>query len=410
MAMRFLPLVCLVALGTLGCSGEPEDAPGTGGTGGAGGTSGGKGGSGGATGGSGGATGGSGGATGGSGGATGGAAGKGTGGSGGASGASGGSGGSSAGKGGSGGNAGTGGGGTGGGTAGGATIGGCPMFPAEDAWNQDISTEPADATWTARLQDLVGDVNIHPDYGGDASELYGIPINVVPESQPLVDVTFDDWPEESDEGPWPLPDVGDAQIEGFSPEACDGDCHFLVVQQGVCQLFEGYACEHRNDGWHCSNGARFDLNQVGPGQRPRGWTSADAAGLAITPDILRYDEVRAGEVKHAIRFTVPCTRPNFVAPATHYAVPGGCDGSDPNAPPMGLRVRLRADYDISGASESAQVVLTAMKRYGMILADNGSSFYFQGEANLGWTEDDIEPLKDVPASAFEVITPGPLEE
>jgi hypothetical protein len=181
------------------------------------------------------------------------------------------------------------------------------------------------------------------------------------------------------------------------------------VQQGTCQLFEGYACEHQNDGWHCANGARFDLNEVGPGQRPEGWTSADAAGLAITPGILRYDEVRAGEVNHAIRFTVPCTRPNYVAPASHYAVPGGCDDSDPNAPPMGLRVRLRADYDVSGLPESVQVVLTAMKRYGMILADNGSSFYFQGEANLGWTEDDIEPLKDVPASAFEVIAPPPLE-
>jgi hypothetical protein len=406
MATRCLPLVCLVVLGSFGCSGEPEDAtPGSGGNGGAGATGGnaGKGGSsggsGGATGGAGGATGGAGGATGGTGGATGGGAGAGgTAGKGGSGGASG-----------KGGGAGTGGAGSGGTSAGGPMLGGCPLFPPEDPWNQDIAAEPADATWTARLQALVGDVNIHPDYGGDASELYGIPINIVPENQPFVDVSFDDYPTESDDPPYPFPDVDTALIEGFSPEACNGDCHFLVIQQGACELFEGYACEHQNDGWHCSNGARWDLTRVGPGQRTPGDTSADAAGLAVTPGILRYDEVRAGEVKHALRFTVPCTRPNYVYPASHYAVPGGCDESDPNAPPMGLRVRLRADYDVSGLPESVQVVLNGMKRYGMILADNGSSFYFQGEANLGWTEDDIEPLKDVPASAFEVITPPPLE-
>ena len=261
-----------------------------------------------------------------------------------------------------GGSGGAGSGGSAGQTGGGPTIGGCALFPPDDAWNEDISAAPADATWTTRLQSLVGDVNIHPDYGGDADQLYGIPINVVPEDQPLVDVSFDGYPEESDPGPYPFPDVGVALIEGFSPTACDGDCHFLVVQSGTCELFEGYACEHQSDGWHCSNGARFDLTRVGPGQRPVGWTSADAAGLAVTPGILRYDEVRAGEVTHALRFTVPCTRPNYVAPASHYAVPGSCDENDPDAPPMGLRVRLRADYDISALSPSAQVVLNGMKR------------------------------------------------
>jgi hypothetical protein len=409
MRVRLLTAV-FVTLGVFSCSGDPEDStPGSGATGGTGGATGGGAGKG---------AGGGAGTGGGSGGTAGDSSGKsGAGGKGGGAGTGGAAAGKGGGGAGTGGTAGKGSGGAGtsgaagdGGSGDGPMLGGCPLFPPEDPWNQDISNEPADATWTERLQRLVGDVNLHPDYGGDADELYGIPINVVPENQPLVDVTFDGYPEESDEGPYPFPDVDTALVEGFSPTACEGDCHFLVVQQGTCELFEGYACEHQNDGWHCSNGARFDLRQVGPGQRPRGWTSADAAGLAVTPGIVRYDEVRAGEVKHAIRFTVPCTRPNFVAPATHYAVPGGCDESDPDAPPMGLRVRLRADYDISEFSESAQVVLAAMKRYGMILADNGSSFYFQGEANLGWTEDDIEPLKDVPASAFEVITPPPLEE
>lgn len=285
-------------------------------------------------------------------------------------------------------------------------VGGCRMFPAEDAWNVDISGLPADATWTKKVQDLVGSARIHPDYGVDGRDLYGIPINVVPETQPLVDVAFDYYPEESDAGPYPFPGPREVIIEGNDPENCDGDCHLLVIQQGSCMLFEGYACEHRQDGWHCGNGAKWNLNVDGYGQRPMGWTSADAAGLAIAPGLLRYDEVRAGEVTHALRFTLDCTTNKYVKPATHHAVPGGCDPND--GPPMGTRVRLRADYDIEKLSPSAQVVLRGMKKYGMILADNGSNFYFQGEANRGWTEDDIEPLKSVPASAFEVVAMPPL--
>jgi hypothetical protein len=186
---------------------------------------------------------------------------------------------------------------------------------------------------------------------------------------------------------------------------CSGDCHLLVVQEGSCVLYEGYACQYESDGWHCASGAKWALDENSYGQRPEGWTSADAAGLAILPGVVRYDEVRQGEVNHAIRFTVPCTTDRYVQPATHFAVPGGCDADDPNAPPMGLRVRLRSDFDTSSFPDGARAVLEGMKRYGMILADNGSSFYFQGEAHPDWTEDDIEPLKDVPASAFEVLGP-----
>jgi hypothetical protein len=285
-------------------------------------------------------------------------------------------------------------------------VGGCKMFPAEDDWNVDISGMSVDASWTKKLQDLVGSAKIHPDYGVDGRDLYGIPLNVVPDNQPLVPVTFDEYVDERDPGPYPFPGPDDVSIEGNSPESCDGDCHLLVVQAGACLLYEGYACEHRQDGWHCANGAKWDLNEVGYGQRQVGWTSADAAGLAIAPGLLRYDEVRAGEVTHALRFTLDCTTDKYVKPATHQAVPGGCDPSD--GPPMGTRVRLKADYDVSKLSESAQVVLDGMKKYGMILADNGSNFYFQGEASSGWTEDDIEPLKGVPASAFEVVTMPPL--
>ena len=291
---------------------------------------------------------------------------------------------------------------------GGPTVGGCSMFPADDAWNQDISAAKADASWTTHLQNMVKGVKLHPDYGNDGSTLYGIPIGVVPKDQLALPVVFDWYADESDPGPYPFPSPAAALIEGGDAMNCDGDCHLLVVQQGTCQLYEGYAC-HYAAGWHCGNGAHWDLTKNSYGQRPKGWTSADAAGLAIAPGILRYDEVRAGAVKHAIRFTTACTRQNFVAPATHEAVPSDCDPNDPDSPPMGLRVRLKADYDISALSTSAQVVLTAMKRYGMILADNGSNFYFQGEANAGWTDDDITPLKTVPASAFEAVAVPPLE-
>jgi hypothetical protein len=394
----------------MGCSGEPGDLHGkplsegnSQATGGSSGTSGSSG-----TGGSGTATGGSSGtATGGTFGSVGGSAGRpGSAGKGGGSGS--GAGGRS-GMAGSAGSAGNSGGSAGSMMAGSAPmVGGCAMFPPDDAWNTDVSAAAVDAGWTTKLQNMVGSVKLHPDYGGDASALYGIPVGVVPATQPTLPVVFDWYPDESDPGPYPFPDPVTASIEGGDAMNCDGDCHLLVVQQGTCQLYEGYAC-HFDLGWHCGNGAHWDLTKNSYGQRPKGWTSADAAGLAIAPGILRYDEVRAGAVNHAIRFTTKCTRADFVKPATHDAVPGGCDENDPNSPPMGLRVRLKASYDISSLSASAQVVLTAMKHYGMILADNGSNFYFQGEANLGWTDDDIEPLKNVPASAFEAVAVPPLE-
>lgn len=290
------------------------------------------------------------------------------------------------------------------------SIADCPVFTANDAWNTDVSGYPADDAATERLQALVGDVMIHPDYGGDSDTLYGIPFNVVPDDQPLAPISFDAYPDESDPGPYPFPGGDVAKVEGYSPEDCRGDCHLLVVQQGACMLYEGYACQYESDGWHCSSGANWDLERNSYGQRPTGWTSADAAGLPILPGLLRYDEVVAGDIRHALRFTLPCTTDRYVPPATHYAVPNSCDADDPNAPPMGLRVRLRADFDVSGFPADARTVLAAMKRYGMILADNGSSFYFQGEAHPDWNEQQIEPLKDVPASAFEVVTtlgPGP---
>jgi hypothetical protein len=288
-------------------------------------------------------------------------------------------------------------------------VGSCNVFPSDDHWNRDVSSAAVDRTWTDRVHELVGDVNIHPDYGVDGSTLYGIPINVVPATQPAVPIFFDWYEDESDPGPYPFPSPSQIAIEGQSPMECDGDCHVLVVQEGTCTLYEGYACEHREGAWRCGNGAKWDLTRASYGQRPEGWTSADAAGLPIMPGLVRYAEVRAGAIHHALRFTVPCTRPAYVAPGTHYAVPPGCNDDDPNAPPMGIRMRLRSNFDDSAFPPSARVVTTAMKRYGMILADNGSSFYFQGDANPGWTEGDIEPLKRIPASAFEAVEVPALE-
>lgn len=282
-------------------------------------------------------------------------------------------------------------------------IGGCGVFPPDDDWNVDVTEVPTDAEWTQKLQTFVGGVNIHPDFGGGA----GIPINLVSQDQPLLDVSFDVSPDESDPPPYPFPDPSTAQIEGGTPTDCSGDCHLLAVQQGTCKIYEGYACQF-SDKWHCDNGAVWDMTRPSYGQRMKTWTSADAAGLSVTAGLLRYDEVMAGEVKHAIRFTTHCTIDRFVRPATHRAVPRDCDPNDPNAPPMGLRVRLRADFDTSSFSAQTQTVLTAMKKHGMILADNGSDFFFQGEV-APWPDALIEELKQVPSTAFEAVQVPPLE-
>jgi hypothetical protein len=183
----------------------------------------------------------------------------------------------------------------------------------------------------------------------------------------------------------------------------------IVVQQGSCMVYEAWLCRWDNE-WICANGAKWDLNEIGPGQRPVGWTSADAAGLSIMAGLARYQEVVDGEITHALRFTTHCSRDNYVYPATHSAVPeDDClPGELAISPPMGMRVRLRADYDISGFSQTAQVFLIAMQTYGMILADNGSDFYFQSEMNLAW-DDAVDELKQVSSDDFEVVEPGALE-
>jgi hypothetical protein len=280
---------------------------------------------------------------------------------------------------------------------------GCSLFTPDDVWNADVSGKPVDATNTSKMNALVGAVKIHPDFGTG----FGIPITVVPQNQQAAPITFDAYAGESDPGPYPFPGPANVRVEGTDdPTSCDGDCHVIVVQQGTCMAYEGYACQYNADGWHCANGAKWDLKKTSQGQRRDGWTSADAAGLSIYAGLARYEEALAGEITHAIRFTLPCTSDARVPPATHQAVPDGCS-SRPAAPPMGLRVRLKASYDISGFDPMVQTFLRAFKKHGLILADNGgssSTFFFQSEDSASWP-DAIDDLKMVPVSAFEAVTP-----
>jgi hypothetical protein len=277
-------------------------------------------------------------------------------------------------------------------------VGGCDVFPADNAWNTPIESAPLhpdSAAIIARIQSVGGD-DLHPDFGENPD--YGIPYVVVPPDQPVVPITYTAYGDESDPGPFPVP--LDAPVEG-GPNA-DGDRHVLVVRQGTCELFELYRAFQRGGGWEADSGARFDLRSNA--LRPLGWTSADAAGLAILPGLVRHDEVASGEIRHAIRVTFARTRRGYVLPATHWA----SSNDDPNLPPMGLRLRLRADYDVSGLTGQARVIATAMQRYGLIVADNGSNWFFQGAPSPGWDDEDLNQLKGIPGTAFEVVDTGPV--
>lgn len=280
----------------------------------------------------------------------------------------------------------------------GPTVGGCSVFPGTNAWNTDVSgfpLHPRSASTIAKIQSVGGDF-LHPDFGSNPD--YGIPYVVVPSTQPLVPITYTAYGDESDPGPFPVP--LDAPVEGGA--ASTGDRHVLVVQEGSCELFELYVARRSGSGWSADSGARWNL--VTGDLRPIGWTSADAAGLPILPGLVRYDEVAAGSVRHAIRVTFSQTQRGFVLPATHFA----SSRTDPDLPPMGLRLRLRADYDLSAMTGQARVIAEAMKTYGLIVADNGSNWFFQGASDLRWDDDDLGQLKDIPGTAFEVVDTGPV--
>ncbi|HEY5425582.1 MAG TPA: hypothetical protein VIJ77_03440 [Candidatus Tumulicola sp.] len=275
-------------------------------------------------------------------------------------------------------------------------VGGCTIFPADNWWNADISKYPVDPRSDKYIASIPG--NLHPDFGHNPD--YGIPFDVVPRSQKDVPVSFDYY-SQSDPGPYPIP--RDAQIEGGKHST--GDRHVLVLQRGTCKLYEMWRAfpKHGGSNWKAGSGAIFPLDT--DKLRPDGWTSADAAGLPILPALIRCDEVAAGAIDHALRFTVEKTQAGYIHPATHFA----SDSRNPDLPPMGLRVRLKASYDISQFNRTAKIVLTAMKTYGMFVADNGSNWYFQGQggdAAKCWNDDDLNALKNVPGSAFEVVKTG----
>jgi hypothetical protein len=273
------------------------------------------------------------------------------------------------------------------------TVGGCPIFPADNAWNTDISAYPVDPRSDAYIASINQEAEyLHADFGADPT--YGIPYVEVDQSQPFVPITFTDYGDESDPGPYPIPK--DAPVEA------GGDQHVLVVDTGNCRLYEMYDAEYNGKGWNAGSGAVFDLRSND--LRPEGWTSADAAGLPIFPGLVRYDEVEAGTINHALRFTVDQSQAAYIHPATHYA----SDDDDPNLPPMGLRLRLKADTDISGNTGMSQVILEALKTYGMIVADNGSSWFISGATDLRWDDDDLNQLKAVPGDAFEAVTTGEI--
>jgi hypothetical protein len=236
--------------------------------------------------------------------------------------------------------------------------------------------------------------HLHPDWGDWSTDHYGIPWQVVPASQPGVPVTFN-YADQSDPGPYPIPPG--AKVEGGANSG--GDMHVLVVQQGTCLLFETWSSTQNasGNGWTCGSGAKFDLGS--DALRPDGWTSADAAGLPVLPGLVKVSEVTAGAVKHAMRFTMSKTQQGYIHPATHAA-----GSSDATLPPMGLRLRLKASFDTSPFTGPSLVILTAMKQYGLILADNGSDWYVSGDSDDAWS-----PLMDQLVSDFDKVTGGDFE-
>lgn len=277
-------------------------------------------------------------------------------------------------------------------------VGDCPLFPANNIWNVPVDTLPVDPNSAAYIQTIGANVGLHPDFGTfwEGAPI-GIPFIVVPHDQPLVPVSFE-YDDESDPGPYPIPP--DAPIEG-GPRS-DGDRHILIVQLGEdggpCTLWELYAAYPNGDGsWSAGSGARWDLSSHA--LRPDGWTSADAAGLPILPGLVRYDEVEAGVIDHAIRFTCQLTRSDHVWPARHDA----SDSTNPARPPMGQRFRLKAGYDISGFPPEVRTILQAMKTYGIILADNGSNWYITGTHDPRWNDETLSAIAAVKGMHFEAV-------
>jgi hypothetical protein len=283
--------------------------------------------------------------------------------------------------------------------SGGGPTTGCPIFPADNIWNTRVDALPVDGMSAQYVTRIGASAGVHADFGSgvwppESTSPIGIPYVTVGAGQPDVAVEFTSWPGESDPGPYPVP--ANAPVEG-GPDA-EGDRHVIVVDTADCVLYELFSAFPNNDGtWQAANGARYDLrsNML----RPDGWTSADAAGLPIYAGLVRYDEVASGVIRHAIRFTAPQTQKAHVWPARHDA----SNETDSSYPPMGQRFRLKASFDTSGFSPHAQVILEAMKAYGLILADNGSPWYISGAPDERWDNDVLHELDVLSGSDFEAV-------
>jgi hypothetical protein len=270
---------------------------------------------------------------------------------------------------------------------------GCPVFPAGNALNRDISHAPVDRNSAAYVAAIGAGLHLHADFGSNPG--YGIPYAIAAAHQPRVPIRFTEFGDESDPGPYPIPPG--APVEGAGQA---GDRHVLVLQRGICRLYELYNAQRSGRGWEAGSGAVFNLRRNT--LRPDGWTSADAAGLPIFPLLARYPEVGGGAIRHALRVTVARTQRAYIHPATHFA----SSSRDPSLPPMGLRLRLKAGFSLAGYHGQALVVLRALKRYGLLVADNGSSWFITGAPDRRWRDEDLDQLKRVPGAAFEAVYGG----
>jgi hypothetical protein len=280
-------------------------------------------------------------------------------------------------------------------------VGGCTVFPKSNPWNQRVDKLPVASNSDAIVGSIGASKGMHADFGSGTygGGPIGIPYATVGAGQGKVHVSFD-YASESDKGPYPIPP--NVPIEGG--RSSSGDRHVIVVDRSKCKLYELYAAYPQNGGktWHAGSGAIWSLrsNHL----RPKTWTSADAAGLPILPGLARYDEVKRGAINHALRFTVSRTRNTFVYPARHQA----SSDSDPSLPPMGLRLRLRKGFPVSRYPRQSRIVLRALQRYGMIVADNGSDWYVSGAPSPGWNNDDLHSLGGVTGRNFEVVDTSSL--
>jgi len=282
------------------------------------------------------------------------------------------------------------------------TLGGCAVFPSTSSWNERVDTLPVAPDSAALIASIGLDSHVHADFGSglwDGSRI-GIPYVVVHgKTTPKSRVSFD-YADESDKGPYPIP--ANVPIEG-QPANTDGDRHALILDRDSCRLYELYALHRQGSGWAAGSGAIWNLRSNA--LRPAGWTSADAAGLPILPGLARWDgDASTGTINHALRFTADRTRKAYVWPARHYA----SSDSSASLPPMGLRVRLKASVNISKLPPQARIVATAMKRYGMILADNGSSWYVSGAPSPRWSNDQLHALGQLTGADFEVVDASKL--